>query len=151
MPELPAPAPAAGAGAPSWALGRWGALDTRRSIGWLGQASDDPQQFRMIWSDDPRRPQLVSAGELFDVVVTDRQVGIETLAQLRRRVMPAGAVTVDRAAGCIGFMVPPGTRASSNGPLRRRRRCPRGTPTWAMPRMSSCPAASRCPATASNG
>ncbi|MFG1812095.1 bifunctional DNA primase/polymerase [Streptomyces sp. NPDC049040] len=83
---------------------------TRRSIGWLSQAADDPQQFRMMWSDDPRQPQLVSAGALFDVVVTDQQVGIEALDQLRRRGMPAGAVTIDRAARCTGFLVPPGTR-----------------------------------------
>jgi hypothetical protein len=64
----------------------------------------------MIWSDHPRRPQLVPAGELFDAVVTGQPVGIEPLDQLRRRGMPVGAVTIDRAAGCIGFMVPPGTR-----------------------------------------
>jgi hypothetical protein len=83
---------------------------TRRSIGWLSQASDDPRQFRMIWSDDPRQPQLVATGELFDVVATDQQLGIETLDQLRRRGMPLGAAAIDRAAARTAFLVPPGTR-----------------------------------------
>ncbi|WUH95733.1 bifunctional DNA primase/polymerase [Streptomyces sp. NBC_00433] len=83
---------------------------TRRSIEWLSEASGDPQQFRMIWSDDPRQPQVVAAGALFDVVVTAQHLGIETLDQLRRRGMPAGAALIDRAAGRTGFLVPPGTR-----------------------------------------
>jgi hypothetical protein len=84
---------------------------TRRSIDWLSQASDDPEEFRMIWRDDPRQPQLVATGSLFDVVLTDQQVGIETLDQLRRRGMPVGAVAIDRAAGLTGFLLPAGMRA----------------------------------------
>jgi hypothetical protein len=79
---------------------------TRRSIEWLSEAADDPQQFRMIWSDDPRKPQLVATGHLFDVVVTGQQLGIETFDQLQRRGMPVGAVTIDRAAGRTGFLLP---------------------------------------------
>lgn len=64
---------------------------TRRSIDWLCEASDDPQRFRMVWSDDPRQPQVVATGALFDVVATDQQFGIEA-DQLRRRGMPVGVM-----------------------------------------------------------
>jgi Bifunctional DNA primase/polymerase, N-terminal len=95
-----------------------------RSIDWLSQASDDPDQFRMIWRDDPRVPQLVAAGALFAVLVTDQKIGIETLDQLRRRDMPVGAVTVDRAAGLTGFFLPAGTRALFERTLTRETNSP---------------------------
>ncbi|MFI0898052.1 bifunctional DNA primase/polymerase [Streptomyces sp. NPDC020983] len=92
---------------------------TRRSIDWLCEASDDPQQFRMVWSDDPRQPQVVATGALFDVVATDQQLGIEALDQLRRRGMPVSAVLIDRAARRTGFMVPPDTQGVFERTLAR--------------------------------
>jgi hypothetical protein len=83
---------------------------TRRSIDWLSDASGDPEHFRMNWRDDPRMPQMLATGVLFDMVATDQQTGIETLDQLRRRSMPVGAVEIDRAAGLTGFLLPPGSR-----------------------------------------
>lgn len=97
---------------------------TRRSIDWLSQASDDPKEFRMIWRDDPRQPQLVAAGALFDVVATDQQIGIETLDQLRRREMPVGAVVIDRAASLTGFLLPTGTRGLFEGTVARETQTP---------------------------
>ena len=79
---------------------------TRRSVDWLSLASEDPVQFRMIWHDEPRAPQLVATGALFDVLATDEKTGTETFDQLRRRGMPVGAVMVDRAAGRMGFFLP---------------------------------------------
>jgi len=83
---------------------------TRRNVEWLSQASEDPDLFRKIWRDDPRMPQLVATGSLFDVLVTNGQAGMETLDQLHRRGMPVGAVVIDHAAGLTGFFFPSGTR-----------------------------------------
>ncbi|MEU6849125.1 bifunctional DNA primase/polymerase [Actinacidiphila alni] len=80
---------------------------TRRGIEWLSLASEDPTQCRMMWLDDPRQPQLVATGALFDVLAVDQQTGMETFDQLRRRGMPVGAVMVDRGASRMGFFLPP--------------------------------------------
>ncbi|WP_344631536.1 bifunctional DNA primase/polymerase [Streptomyces glaucosporus] len=85
---------------------------TRRGVQWLSAAADDPGACRAVWADDPRRPCLLSAGRLFDVVVLGQRIGLETFDQLDRRGMPLGPVAVDWRARQVGFFVPPNSRSS---------------------------------------
>lgn len=97
---------------------------TRRSIEWLSLASEDPTQCHMKWLDDPRQPQLVATGSLFDVLAVDQQTGMETFDQLRRRGMPVGAVMVDRGAGRMGFFLPVESRQQFEQALSRETDAP---------------------------
>lgn len=83
---------------------------TRRGVEWLVAAADDPAKCRSVWADDPRRPCVLPTGRLFDVVVLDERVGLETFDQLDRRQLPLGPVTVDRGARQVGFFLPSKSR-----------------------------------------
>ncbi|WP_461026217.1 bifunctional DNA primase/polymerase [Streptomyces sparsus] len=79
---------------------------TRRGVQWLSAAADDPADCRSQWADDPRRPYTLPTGRLFDVVVVEQRVGLETFDQLDRRCMPLGPVAVDWGSRCVGFFLP---------------------------------------------
>lgn len=83
---------------------------TRRGAAWLSAAADKPEECREIWEDDPRRPVAFRAGQLFDVVVVNQRLGMETFDQLDRKRMPLGPVEIDRAAKKVGFFLPPDSR-----------------------------------------
>ena len=83
---------------------------TRWGIRWLSSAAEDPEQCRATWRDDARKPYLLPTGSLFDVVVVDQRIGIETFDQLSRRRMPHGSVMADWASGLVGFFLPPRSR-----------------------------------------
>jgi hypothetical protein len=97
---------------------------TRRGIEWLSQAADDPALCRTTWLDDPRWPYLLGVGRLFDVLTTDQRMGMETFDQLRLHEMPVGAVMVDRAAGRMGFFLPPGSQGQFARALERETESP---------------------------
>ncbi|URN13206.1 bifunctional DNA primase/polymerase [Streptomyces radiopugnans] len=84
---------------------------TRRGVQWLSAAADDPGACRAAWLDDPRRPYALPAYRLFDVVVLDQRIGLETFDQLDRRGMPLGPVSTDWAAKQVGFFLPPKSRS----------------------------------------
>ncbi|MEV5505555.1 bifunctional DNA primase/polymerase [Streptomyces orinoci] len=85
-------------------------LLTRRGAEWLSTAADRPHECREIWEMDPRKPVALPAGRLFDVVVVNQQLGVETFDQLVRRQLPVGPVEIDRAAKKVGFFLPPDSR-----------------------------------------
>ncbi|WP_078857276.1 bifunctional DNA primase/polymerase [Streptomyces sp. NBRC 109706] len=84
---------------------------TRRGLGWLSEAADLPERCREVWADDPRRPYALPTGRLFDVVVLEQRIGVETFDQLERHQMPVGPVMADWATRQIGFFLFPGSRA----------------------------------------
>lgn len=87
---------------------RWDDVErvTRLGIQWLSLAADDPLACHAAWSDNPRQPYLLAAGRIFDVVVVEERVGLETFDQLRRRKLPLGPVMADWASRQIGFFLP---------------------------------------------
>ncbi|MGW7008168.1 bifunctional DNA primase/polymerase [Streptomyces sp. NPDC054933] len=78
---------------------------TRRGIQWLSAAAEDPELCRARWADDPRQPYTLPTGRLFDVVVINQRVGMETFDQLARRGMPTGPVLIDYASKEMGFVL----------------------------------------------
>ncbi|RBM16908.1 hypothetical protein DEH69_16055 [Streptomyces sp. PT12] len=83
---------------------------TRRGLGWLSEAADLPEHCREVWADDPRRPYALPTGRVFDMVVLEQRVGVETFDQLERHHMPIGPVMADWATRQIGFFLVPGSR-----------------------------------------
>ncbi|ONK11208.1 bifunctional DNA primase/polymerase [Streptomyces sp. MP131-18] len=83
---------------------------TRRGMDWLSEAADLPERCREVWADDPRRPYALTTGRVFDVVVLEQRVGVETFDQLERHSMPLGPVMADWATRQIGFFLPIGSR-----------------------------------------
>ncbi|MFC8709747.1 bifunctional DNA primase/polymerase [Streptomyces sp. NPDC057197] len=83
---------------------------TRRGIEWLSAAAADPELCRAHWADDPRQPYALPSGRLFDVVVIDQRIGLETFDHLERWRMPVGPAVIDHASKRTGFFLPPRSR-----------------------------------------
>ncbi|WP_338423579.1 bifunctional DNA primase/polymerase [Streptomyces gobiensis] len=79
---------------------------TRRGMQWLSAAADDPADCRAQWAEDPRRPYALPTGRLFDLVVLEQRIGLETFDQIDRRCMPLGPVSVDWGSRRVGFFLP---------------------------------------------
>lgn len=83
---------------------------TRRGVEWLSAAADDPAMCRSVWADDPRRPCMLSAGRIFDVVAVEQRLGLEVFDQLLRRGLPFGPTILDRKASRVGFFLGSGSQ-----------------------------------------
>ncbi|MDW6059917.1 bifunctional DNA primase/polymerase [Streptomyces sp. FXJ1.4098] len=83
---------------------------TKRGIHWLSAAADDPEECRASWARNPRSPYTLPTGRLFDVVVIEQRVGLETFEQLDRRGLPMGPVLADWGAKQVGFFLPSKSR-----------------------------------------
>ncbi|WP_369389749.1 bifunctional DNA primase/polymerase [Streptomyces sp. CG1] len=83
---------------------------TRRGVQWLSAVAEDPELCRARWADDPRQPCTLPTGRLFDVVVTNQRIGMETFDQLERRNMPIGPAVIDYVAKQTGFFLPTRSR-----------------------------------------
>jgi hypothetical protein len=64
----------------------------------------------MRWEDDPRRPLLLPAGQLFDVVSVEQRLGLEAFDQLNRHDLPSGPVMIDHKARRVGFFLSANSR-----------------------------------------
>lgn len=73
---------------------------------WLSAAADDPEMCRAAWADDARKPYALATGRLFDVVVVNQRVGLESFDQMERRQMPMGPVMADWGSKQVGFFLP---------------------------------------------
>jgi hypothetical protein len=97
---------------------------TSRGVEWLSAAADDPEQCRAVWRDDPRRPCMLPTGRLFDVVVVNERLGLETFDQLLRRGAPFGPALVDHKARCVGFFLSSDSQESFTHYLGRETQTP---------------------------
>ncbi|MFF3819420.1 bifunctional DNA primase/polymerase [Streptomyces bluensis] len=97
---------------------------TRRGIQWLSAVAEDPELCRARWADDPRQPYTLPTGRLFDVVVTNQRIGMETFDQLERRGMPVGPVMIDYGAKRMGFFLATRSRERFTRALARETDAP---------------------------
>ncbi|MFD5076502.1 bifunctional DNA primase/polymerase [Streptomyces sp. NPDC058371] len=97
---------------------------TSRGVEWLSAAADDPEKCRAVWTEDPCRPCMLPTGRLFDVVVVNERLGLETFDQLLRRVAPFGPALVDHKARCVGFFLSSDSQKSFTHYLGRETQTP---------------------------